>query len=196
MFMHSLIPNRHFPLQLLILFQTPLLLLKLFHNPFQSLLLVVTQLYQNSNKETFHSHFPMKSPQFIQQDWLQFYVILSIHCLHSYYSLVNYRTRDIKIKFLKKLIIEWRVSISMPVGKFVLYLKAIRIITKGFIYNLFPVKDSKSNTPTPNSVPIMNKFPKVFPKDLPKDPPKQEIHFGIDLLLSQFHLIKSLQLSL
>ena len=50
------------------------------------------------------------------------------------------------------------------------------------MYYLFWVKDSSSETPTLESVPIVNNFPELFPEDLNKIPPKMEINFGINLL--------------
>ncbi|TMW90122.1 hypothetical protein EJD97_016178 [Solanum chilense] len=44
------------------------------------------------------------------------------------------------------------------------------------------VKDSSSETPTLESVPIVCEFPDVFPKDFLGVPPEMEIDFGIDLL--------------
>ena len=42
--------------------------------------------------------------------------------------------------------------------------------------------DFISKTPTLESVPLVNEFPKLFPEDLPRVQPKREIDFGIDLL--------------
>ncbi len=67
-------------------------------------------------------------------------------------------------------------------GRFIFYLKAKKMISKGYIYHLILVKDSNSETPTLESVPVVNEFPEVFPEDLPRVPPEREIDFGIDLL--------------
>ncbi|KAH0746273.1 hypothetical protein KY285_007930 [Solanum tuberosum] len=56
------------------------------------------------------------------------------------------------------------------------------MISKGYLYHLVWVKDSNSETPTLESVLVVNGFPEVFPEDLPRVPPKREIDFGIDLL--------------
>ncbi|WMV29095.1 hypothetical protein MTR67_022480 [Solanum verrucosum] len=57
------------------------------------------------------------------------------------------------------------------------------MISTGYVYHLFRVKDSNSETPTLESVPIVNEFPEVFPEDLPRVPPEREIKFRINLLL-------------
>ena len=56
------------------------------------------------------------------------------------------------------------------------------MISKGYLRHIVQVKDSSSETPTLQLVPVFSEFPKVFPKDLPEVPPEKEIDFGIDLL--------------
>ncbi|KAH0633476.1 hypothetical protein KY284_036262 [Solanum tuberosum] len=56
------------------------------------------------------------------------------------------------------------------------------MISKGCIYHIGMVMDFEFETPSLESVPVVNEFPKVFPDDLPDIPPKWEIDFGIDLL--------------
>ena len=79
-------------------------------------------------------------------------------------------------------VLEQKGSTSVPIGRFVSYLKARKIISKGDIYHLFQVKDSKFDAPTLQSIPMVNEFPKAFPEDLLRVPPKLEIDFEIDLL--------------
>ncbi|WMV41008.1 hypothetical protein MTR67_034393 [Solanum verrucosum] len=56
------------------------------------------------------------------------------------------------------------------------------MISKGYIYHFIWVKDSNSETPTLESVLVVNEFLEVFPGDLPGVPLEREIDFGIDLL--------------
>lgn len=70
----------------------------------------------------------------------------------------------------------------MPMGQFVSYLKARKLISKGCIYHFVKVKDSKSKAPTLEFVLVAIEFPKVFVKKLPKVHPKYEIDFGINLI--------------
>ena len=67
-------------------------------------------------------------------------------------------------------------------GRFISYLKARKMISKGYIYHLVRVKDSSLETPSLELVPEVCEFPEVFPKDLPEVPLEREIVFGIDIL--------------
>ena len=67
-------------------------------------------------------------------------------------------------------------------GQFISYLKAKKMIYKGYLYHLVRVMDSSLETPTMESVLIVYAFPEVFPEDLPRVLSKMEINFGIDLL--------------
>ena len=46
------------------------------------------------------------------------------------------------------------------------------MVRKGYIYHLVWVYDIKAETPTLQSVPVVNEFPDVFPEELPSLPPK------------------------
>lgn len=68
-------------------------------------------------------------------------------------------------------------------GRFISFLIARNIISKGYNYHLVWVKDSSFQTPSLESVPAVCEFLEVFPEDLPRVHPEREINFGIDLLL-------------
>ena len=53
------------------------------------------------------------------------------------------------------------------------------MIQKGYIYHLVRVHDTTAETPTIQSVPVVNEFPDVFPDELPGLPPEREIDFTI-----------------
>ena len=112
-----------------------------------------------------------------------FDVILGVDWLYSYYASVDCRTRIVHFIFPKKPILEWKCSSLEPMGWFIFYLKARKIISKGYVYNFFQVKDSSSKTPTLELVLVVSEFPEMFLEDLTRVPPKREIDFGIDLLL-------------
>ena len=67
--------------------------------------------------------------------------------------------------------------------------------SKACIYHLVRVKDTKSETPTLQSVNVINEFSNVFSNDLPGIRPDREIEFRIDLFpdtqpisISSYHL--------
>ena len=102
--------------------------------------------------------------------------------LHSCYASVDGRTRIVHFQFPVKPILEWKGSSVAPMGRLISYLKARKMISKGYLYHLVRVKDFSSESPTLESVPVVSEFPEVFPEDLPGVPPEREIDFGIDLL--------------
>lgn len=71
----------------------------------------------------------------------------------------------------------------MSIRSFISYLKATKMIIKGFIYHLVWVTDNDIETPKLQSVLVMNEFLEVFPDDLPEIPSDRMIDFGIDVLL-------------
>ncbi|WMV45404.1 hypothetical protein MTR67_038789 [Solanum verrucosum] len=56
------------------------------------------------------------------------------------------------------------------------------MISKDYLYHLVRVKDSRAETPTLESVPVVNEFREVFSEDLLEVSPEWEIDFDIDLL--------------
>ncbi|KAH0637947.1 hypothetical protein KY290_036496 [Solanum tuberosum] len=122
------------------------------------------------------------SADLVELEMVEFDVILGMDWLHSCYASVDCRTRIVRFQFLDEPILEWKGSSLAPMGRFISYLKARKMISKGYLYHLVRVKDSSSESPTLESVPVVNEFPEVFPDDLPEVPPKREIDFGIDLL--------------
>ncbi|XP_060182450.1 uncharacterized protein LOC132612133 [Lycium barbarum] len=115
-------------------------------------------------------------------EMVDFDVIMGMDWLASCYATVCCRTKVVRFEFPNEPVIEWKGNSVVPRGRFISYLKARKMISKGYIYHLVRVKDSDAQTPTLQSVPVVNEFPEVFPEDLPGVPPDREIEFGIDLL--------------
>ncbi|WMV38342.1 hypothetical protein MTR67_031727 [Solanum verrucosum] len=122
------------------------------------------------------------SADLVELEMIDFDVILGMDWLHSCYALVDCRTRIVRFQFPDEPILEWKGSSLALMGRFISYLKARKMISTGYLYNLVWVKDSSSETPTLKSVPVVNEFSEVFPDDLFGVPPEREIDFGIDLL--------------
>ncbi|KAH0725447.1 hypothetical protein KY284_001312 [Solanum tuberosum] len=122
------------------------------------------------------------STDLVELEMVDFDIILGMDWLHSCYTSVDCRIRIARFQFPDEPIFEWKGSSLAPMGRFISYLKAIKMISKVYLYHLVRVKDLSSETPTLESIPVVNEFPEVFPEDLPGVPPEREIDLGIDLL--------------
>ena len=98
---------------------------------------------------------------------VDFNVILGMDWLHSCYALVDCRTRIVYFQFPDEPILEWKGSSLVTMGRFISYLKARKMISKGYLYHIIWAKDSRHETPSLESVPVVCEFPEVFPEDLP-----------------------------
>ncbi|KAF3669501.1 hypothetical protein FXO38_07556 [Capsicum annuum] len=87
-----------------------------------------------------------------------------------------------QFQFLNKPILEWKGSVSASKGQLVSYLWARKMISKGCFYHLVQVKDTSSETPSLESIPVVHEYSDIFSEDLPGISFKREIDFGIDLL--------------
>ena len=119
----------------------------------------------------------------IELDMVDFDVILGMDWLYSSYASINCRTQAVKFQFLSASVFECSGNSVSSKSHFISYLKARKLISKGCIYRFVRFKDTKSETPTLQSVNVVNDFSDVFSNDLLGIPPDREIEFGIDLLL-------------
>ena len=69
---------------------------------------------------------------------------------------------------------------STPV-RIISFLRAKRMVSKGFLPFLVHLRDDTSQVPSIESVSIVREFLDVFPADLPGMPPDRDIDFCIDL---------------
>src|ERR1051325_4298819 len=118
----------------------------------------------------------------VELEMVDFDIILGMDWLHVCYASVDCRTRTIKFQFPIEPVIEWKGDLVVPKGKFISYLKARKLISKGCIYHLVRVKSDNAKPLSLESVPIVSEFPDVFLEDLLGIPPDREIDFGIDIL--------------
>ncbi|MCF7184013.1 hypothetical protein L3H42_10980, partial [Corynebacterium sp. MC-13] len=118
----------------------------------------------------------------IELDMTDFDVIMGMDWLASCYAKVDCQKKVVQFHFPGEAMLEWSGHIATPRGKFISYLKARKMIRKGCLYHLVRVHDLEAESPTLQSVPVVNEFPDVFPDELPGLPPEREVEFTIDLL--------------
>ncbi|KAH0650155.1 hypothetical protein KY284_030067 [Solanum tuberosum] len=87
--------------------------------------------------------------------------------LASYYANVECWTKIARFHFPGEAVREWKGYITTSKGRFISYIKARRIITKGCIYHLDRVHDIDAEPPTLQSIPIVIEFLDIFPDELP-----------------------------
>ncbi|XP_070039156.1 uncharacterized protein [Nicotiana tomentosiformis] len=102
--------------------------------------------------------------------------------LASGYANVDCRSKMVQFQFPGEPILEWKSNIASPRGRFISYLKARKMIMKGYIYHLVRVLNVKVESHTLQSIPVVSEFPDVFTDELPCLPPEMEIEFAIDTL--------------
>lgn len=118
----------------------------------------------------------------IELDMVEFDVIMGMDWLASCHANVDCRSKMVRFQFPGEPVLEWKGNTASPRGRFISYLEARNIIRKGYIYHLVRVQDVKVESPTIQSIPVVNEFLDVFPDELPGLPPEREIEFAIDLL--------------
>ncbi|KAH0693060.1 hypothetical protein KY290_021233 [Solanum tuberosum] len=115
---------------------------------------------------------------------VDFDIIMGMDWLASCYAKVECRTKIVRFQFPGEAVREWKCVTATLKGRFISYLKARRMITKGCIYHLVNVHDIDAEPSTLQSIPVVNEFLDIFPDELPGIPPEWEIDFSIDMLPS------------
>ncbi|XP_070009897.1 uncharacterized protein [Nicotiana sylvestris] len=118
----------------------------------------------------------------IKLGMIDFNVLMEMDWLYSCFVKLDCRTRIMRLEFPKKPVVEWEGNNVMPKGRFISYLKAMKMTRKGCIYHLVRVADTTFEVPTLESVPIVNEFLGVFPNKLHGIPLDREIDFRIDVM--------------
>lgn len=108
----------------------------------------------------------------IELEMVEFDVIMGMDWLASCYATVDCRTKRVYFHFPNKADLEWEGNIGAPKGRFISHFKARKMISKGYICHLVRVRDVEAESPTIQSVPIVNEFIDVFPEKLPGLPPE------------------------
>ncbi|XP_070032736.1 uncharacterized protein [Nicotiana tomentosiformis] len=113
----------------------------------------------------------------IKLDMVEFDVIMGMDWLVSSYVCVDCRSKMVRFQFPGEPVLKWKGNIS-PKGRFISYIKERKMIRKSYIYHLVRVQDVKAESPTLQSILVLNEFP----DELLGLPPEREIEFAIDIL--------------
>ncbi|XP_070046709.1 uncharacterized protein [Nicotiana tomentosiformis] len=124
----------------------------------------------------------------IELGMLNFDVIMGMDWLHSCFAKLDCRTQSVRFEFPSEIVVKWKRDDVMPKGRFISYLKALKMIKKGCIYHLVWVTDTDAEAPTLESVPVVKEFSEVFPDELPRILPDREIDFGINMMPGTQHI--------
>ncbi|XP_070046784.1 uncharacterized protein [Nicotiana tomentosiformis] len=87
-------------------------------------------------------------------------------------------SKMVRFQFPGEPILDSKGNTASPTDRFISYLKVRKMIRKGYIYLLVRVQDVKVESPTIQSILVVNEFP----DELSGLPPEREIEFPIDLL--------------
>ncbi|XP_070045383.1 uncharacterized protein [Nicotiana tomentosiformis] len=117
----------------------------------------------------------------IELGMVDFDIIMGMDWLYSCFVKLDCRTRTVRLEFPNESVVEWKRDNVVPKGRFISYLKAVKMINKGCIYHLVQVTDTTAEVPTLEFVPVVNEFPEVFPDELLGISPEREIDFGVDM---------------
>ncbi|XP_070008646.1 uncharacterized protein [Nicotiana sylvestris] len=117
----------------------------------------------------------------IELDMVEFDIIMGMDWLASCHANVDCKAKIVRFQFPGEPVLEWKVNTASSRGRFISYLKARKMIRKGCIYHLVRVQDVEVESPTIQSILVVNKFPDVFSDELPGLPLEREIEFSIDL---------------
>ncbi|XP_070050877.1 uncharacterized protein [Nicotiana tomentosiformis] len=113
---------------------------------------------------------------------VDFDVILGMDWLSPHYDILDCHAKIMTLAMPVLPRLEWRSTLEYTPRRVISFLKAQRMVEKGYDAYLAYVRDVSIDTHTVESVPVVRDFPDVFPADLLGIPPDRDIDFGIDLL--------------
>ena len=82
--------------------------------------------------------------EIVELDMLYFDIIMGIDWSHAFFASINIRRRVVKFKFPNYPVLELIGGISIPRDCIITYIKALKMISKGFLYHIVIVKDLDS----------------------------------------------------
>ncbi|XP_070028865.1 uncharacterized protein [Nicotiana sylvestris] len=106
---------------------------------------------------------------------VDFDVILGMDWLSPYHAILDCHAKTVMLAKPGSPRIEWRGSLDYVPSRVISYLKAWRMVGKGFLSYLDFGRDVGADSPTINSVSVVQDFLNVFPTDLSGMPPDRDI---------------------
>ncbi|XP_070008684.1 uncharacterized protein [Nicotiana sylvestris] len=116
-------------------------------------------------------------------DMTDFEIILGMDWLSPYHAILDFHAKTVTLAMPEFPRLEWRGSSVSASSWVISFLKAQRMVKKGCLAYLAYVRNTTTETPMIDSVPMVREFFDVFPSNLPSMPPDRDIDLCIDLAL-------------
>ncbi|XP_070008082.1 uncharacterized protein [Nicotiana sylvestris] len=113
---------------------------------------------------------------------VDFDVIFGMAWLSPHSAILDCHAKTVMLAMLGIPRVEWRGTLDHTPSRVISFLKAQRLVEIGCDVYLAYVRDVSVDTPSVDSVPVVQDFPDVFLAYLPGRLPDRDIDFGIDLL--------------
>ncbi|XP_070056399.1 uncharacterized protein [Nicotiana tomentosiformis] len=108
-------------------------------------------------------------------DMVELKIILGIGWLSLYHAILDCYTKTVMLAMPGLPRLQWRGVLGHIHSREISFLKARRMVEKGYLVYLDFVRDVSADTPTIDSVPAVKKISDVFPADLSGMPPDRDI---------------------
>ncbi|XP_060216698.1 uncharacterized protein LOC132644138 [Lycium barbarum] len=113
---------------------------------------------------------------------VSFDVIMGMDWLAACYATLDCRNKLVRFDIPGEPRLEWKGTTAALEKRIISYFKARKLISQGCLGFIAMVRDTRAETVTIDSIPVVRDYPNVFPEDLPGLPPTREIVFCIDTL--------------
>ncbi|XP_070031157.1 uncharacterized protein [Nicotiana tomentosiformis] len=141
---------------------------------------VVDQIYQ-SYIMTFWGYETREDLLLLEMT--DFEIILGMDWLSQYHAILDFHAMTVTLAIPVLPRLEWKGSSVSASNRVIVFLKARHMVKKGCLSYLAYVRDTTTDTPAIDSVPVVREFSDVFPSDLSSIPPDRDIDLCIDLAL-------------
>ncbi|XP_075095728.1 uncharacterized protein LOC142173824 [Nicotiana tabacum] len=98
----------------------------------------------------------------IELEIVDFDAIMGMDWLSKYYATLDCRGKIVKFEFSNEPVRVWMCNIAEPRDRFISYLKAMKMITKGYFYHMVTVTNTNVEQSTLDSIPIVNEYLEVW----------------------------------